>query len=181
MSTSKKCKTKKCGCTDTGLTTQPPCNQNTPSCPDPEACAEVFSGECIRYTGDTIVDSDIQYGDNFNEIAQKLTLMILNPGCTDYTNPFATIFAPLNIMSIAITQTAITIKWDAEPTAINYTFNYRVAGFGPWTSVPLIPLTPFPSQTASGLLPNTDYHFRVDTVNPPNSCFSVTILVKTNP
>lgn len=175
MSNCKKCKTKKCGCTDKGLTTKPPCAQNTLNCPDPEACSETFSGECIRYTGDTIVDNDIQYGDNFNEIIQKLSLMILNPTCTDITS---TCLSTLNVMSTSIGTTSITIKWDTVPTALTFDFKYKLASSLIWTTIPALPTTTL-SQVVTGLVTNTDYHFRVDSNCSSGVCFSLTILVKT--
>lgn len=175
MSTNK-CKTKPCGCEDKGLTTQTPCSQNTPDCPDPEQCAETFSGECIVYTGDTIVDADIQYGDRFNEIVQKLTLMILNPGCMTVG---ATCQSALGVMSIAITTTTASIKWDAVPFATSYVVEYKKPTDLAWLAMPAVFPTPYPSQAIGGLTPNTDYWVRVRTVCPLGSCYSLTILIRT--
>lgn len=176
MSNCKKCKIKNCGCLDKGLTTNPPCEQNTIICPDPEACSETFSGECIRYTGDTIIDNDIQYGDNFNEIVQKLTLMILNPLCSDYIG--GTCLSVLNIRSTSIGTTSITIKWDASSTAVTYDFKYKLASAVIWTTIPALSITTL-SQVVTGLVTNTDYNFRVDSNCVSGVCFSLTILVKT--
>lgn len=180
MHNSKVCKTKPCGCEDQGLHTQPPCEQNTPSCPNPDECAETFSGECIVYTGDTIVDADIQYGDRFNEIVQKLALMILNPNCMDFLTP-GTCYSPLNLMSISVSSTGITVKWDATVGSTFYVPQYKLATAIPWTNLPNVLPTAFPSQVITGLLPATEYHIRIQSVCAPGACFSLTILVKTNP
>jgi len=46
------CKAKKpCGCEDTGLTTPSPCIHDTPECPDPPQCCEIFDSACIQYNG----------------------------------------------------------------------------------------------------------------------------------
>jgi len=170
------CKTKPCGCVDKGLTTQTPCSQNTPDCPDPEQCAETFSGECIVYTGDTIVDANIQYGDRFNEIVQKLTLMILNPGCMDVS---AACQSALGLMSIAITSTTATIKWNAVPLATSYVLEYKEASSLTWLLMPAVFPVPYPGQVIGGLTPNTDYHVRVSTICPSGNCYSLTILIRT--
>lgn len=49
-----KCQTTPCGCEDQGLTTPPTCGQNTPQCPNPNPCAEIFDSNCIIYNGPDI-------------------------------------------------------------------------------------------------------------------------------
>ena len=170
------CKTKPCGCVDKGLTTQTPCSQDTPDCPNPENCAETFSGECIRYTGDTIIDANIQYGDNFNQIVQQLVLMILNPGCMSVNS---TCQSALNLMTISMTTTIATVKWDAVPLATGYVVEYKKPTDLAWTVMPAIFPTAYPSQAISGLTPNTDYYVRVNTTCPVGNCYSLTILIRT--
>jgi len=175
MST-KTCKTKPCGCADAGLTTQSPCSQNTPDCPNPELCAETFSGECIVYTGDTIVDANIQYGDRFNEIIQKLTLMILNPGCMSIASACQ---SALGLMSMAITTVSALVKWDPVPLATSYVVEYKEASAVVWTAMAPVFPGPYPSQAIGILTPNTDYHVRVNTFCPTGNCYSLTILIRT--
>jgi hypothetical protein len=74
------CKTKKCGCLDTGLTTQPPCEHDTPACPNPDPCSETFSDCCVVHDGDGIADLNIQTGDRLCDILQKISLAISNAG-----------------------------------------------------------------------------------------------------
>lgn len=171
-----RCKTKPCGCKDTGLTTNPPCSQNTVDCPNPEQCAETFSGECIIYTGDTIVDPVtgipiIQYGERFNEIAQMLILMITNPSCANNT--------ALNVMTTAITTTTTIIKWNPVLLATSYIVEYKAASSLIWIPMPPIIVPGTTLQAIGGLLPNTDYQVRVQTICPSTTCYSLTILLRT--
>ena len=175
-----KCKKKKCGCGDHGLHTHTPCAQNTPACPAPEECSETFSGECIVYTGDTIVDANIQFGDRFNEIVQKLTLMILNPTCMDFVTP-GTCLSPLNLRSNGITSNGITVNWDATSTAVNYVLEYKLASALSFTATPSIALSAYPTAMVSALTPNTDYHIRIFGTCISGGCYSLTILVRTKP
>lgn len=49
---SETCKAKKpCGCEDTGLTTPSPCEHDTPQCPDPDPCCEIWDAQCVQYNG----------------------------------------------------------------------------------------------------------------------------------
>jgi hypothetical protein len=75
-----RCKTKKCGCIDTGLVTQPPCIHDTPECPNPDPCSETFSDCCVVHDGDGIADLNIQTGDRLCDILQKISLAISNAG-----------------------------------------------------------------------------------------------------
>jgi len=170
------CKTKPCSCLDTGLTTNSPCAQNTPDCPNPELCPETFSGECIVYTGDTILDANIQYGDRFNEIVQKLVLMILNPTCID---PSSTCLSALGVMSTSITSTSATIKWNTVSTAVTYTLEYKLSTAMSWTLVAGIPQTAYPEQIITGLVPNSYYDIRINSICGGGSCYSLTIVILT--
>lgn len=75
-----KCKTKKCGCLDTGLTTPTPCAHDTPECPNPDPCSETFSDCCIVHNGDGIAELNIQTGDRVCDIWQKIALAIAASG-----------------------------------------------------------------------------------------------------
>lgn len=168
------CRTKPCGCNDVALTTKSPCGH--PDCPDPEQCAETFSGECIVYTGDTIVDANIQYGDRFNEIVQKLVLMITNPTCIE---PGSLCQSAIGLMSTSITSTAVNIKWTAVTGAVSYSVEYKTAASLTWTVIAGISPVAYPSQAIINLTPNTDYQIRVSTICESGSCYSLTIQVKT--
>jgi len=168
------CRTKPCGCNDVGLTTQSACGHV--DCPNPEQCAETFSGECIVYTGDTIIDANIQYGDRFNEIVQKLVLMFTNPMCID---PTSSCQSPIGLMSTAITTTAVTVKWLPAPGAISYNLEYKQPSDLSWMVIgPILPV-PTPMQTIINLIPNTDYLIRVTSNCASTTCTSLTIQVKT--
>lgn len=168
------CRTKPCGCTDVGLTTQSPCGH--PDCPNPEKCAETFSGECIVYTGDTIVDVNIQYGDRFNEIVQKLALMITNPSCSQ---PDSTCQSVIGLMSTSITTTSVNIKWNSVPDVISYSIEYKTPASLTWNVISGISPITYPTQSINGLLPNTEYQIKVNTMCSLTSCFSLTILIRT--
>lgn len=166
------CKTKPCGCNDAGLTTNP---AYAADCPNPEACAETFSGECIVYTGDTIIDYDtnlpyVSYGDRFNEIVQMLILLNTNPTCVGS--------AATGLMSTAITTTSISVKWNAVACATGYTVQYSNDGGLSWASISTVP--PVTSLVISALTPGTEYYIRVSTACPiTGSCYSLTIVVTT--
>lgn len=76
----KSCKTKKCGCIDTGLTTPTPCAHDTLECPTPDPCAETFSDCCVIHNGDGIAELNIQTGDRVCDIWQKIALAISAAG-----------------------------------------------------------------------------------------------------
>jgi len=172
-----KCKKKNCGC-EKGITTNTPCVQNTPDCPNPEPCPETFSDECIMHTGDTIVDLDIKKGDRLSDILQKMTLLLTNNGCII---PGAICQSPIGLASTNIYTTSIKLAWDPTPNATTYQVEYKLAAAVTWTlNAPLAQAT-FPVDTIGGLLPNTEYHVRVRAICgiEPVTCTSVTILVKT--
>ena len=169
------CKTKKCGCLDTGLTTPTPCIHDTVECPDPNPCSETFSDQCIIHNGDTIVDLDLQQGDSMDTILQKLTLWLTNPGCID---PGSQCKAVLGLHSITVTPSTIKIGWTSEGTPLSFQVEYKLASALSWTLNPALPITSV-IDTIGNLTPNSDYHIRVNAVCAAGSCYSVTILVKT--
>ncbi len=65
MSDKCKCKTKKCSCGDTALTTPAPCPAST--CIGNE-CPEITDAKCVIYTGDTIEEFGIPTTTNLNSI-----------------------------------------------------------------------------------------------------------------
>lgn len=167
-----RCKTKPCGCNDVGLTTNP---NYSVDCPNPEACAETFSGECIVYTGDTIINYNtdlpyVSYGDRFNEVVQMLILLNTNPSCVGS--------AVTGLMSTAITTTSISVKWNAVACATGYTVEYSNDGGLSWTSISTVP--PVTSLVIPALTPDTEYYIRVLTAcSGPGFCYSLTIVVRT--
>ena len=51
------------------------------NCPDDntcESCKEIIKSQCIKYTGEDLVNLGIKTGDNLNEILLQLNI-ILNP------------------------------------------------------------------------------------------------------
>jgi hypothetical protein len=173
------CKCKKLPCTcEEGLHTQPSCAQDTPECPDPEPCSETFSDCCVVHANDTIVDLDIKQGDRLCDILQKITLLFTNPGCI---LPGAPCLSVLGLMSTSIATTVIKVKWQPSTTAIQYILEYKASTSFTWLLNPAVPLSPNPTDTIGGLLPNTEYDIRIATICTFGICYSVTIRVKTKP
>ena len=149
------CKTKKCGCLDTGLTTPTPCVHDTPECPNPDPCSETFSDCCVIHSGDSIVDIDIPQGEPLCQTLQKLVLYITNPGCI---SSGAACQSALNFHSTLISPITIELAWDTVPTATSYIVEYREISALSWLLNPAVLPAAFPTDTIGGLLPNTSYY-----------------------
>lgn len=167
-----------CGCADKGLTTNPPCAQNTPECPNPDPCPETFSDQCIVHMGDTIVDLDIKKGDRLFDILQKMTLLITNSACI---LPGAVCQSPIGLISTAIYTSSVKLAWGATPNATSYQVEYKLASALTWTLNAPVSQSTYPTDTIMGLTPGTEYHIRVRAICgiEPTTCPSITILVKT--
>ena len=171
------CKTKKCGCEDQGLTTPTPCIHDSLNCPNPDPCAETFSACCTIYTKDTIVDTGINQGDNLCNILQIISLWVTNPLCMD---PAAVCKSIINFFSMVITPTTVTVGWLPNGTPTNYQLEYKLATSPTWLIGPLLSNTVFTSAVG-GLLPNTAYQIRINSICASSNCYSVTIQVLTKP
>lgn len=184
MATCKNCKCdiKKCGCADKAIPVAAPCGQGTVYCPNPEPCAETFSTDCIVYTGDSIIDFDIQKGDRVSAIIQKLVLAITSPGCIDGTG----CQAPIALQTTEIGTTYMKISWLPVDNAFNYTVYWKTPAAGGWTSsVPPVTPSANPEYTILGLTSGQEYYIKVMVQcvavapNPPGYCTSVTISATT--
>lgn len=181
MACCKKCGSNtKCGCKDTALQIPTQFINDPAICPDPEECSELFDMNCICYNGDPIVDLDINPGDRLEEILQKLVLSITNPGCAQFGDPLATCLSVLNLAAGTITDNSITVTWDLEALAINYQLEYKEATATSWLINPLLGPT-IDTDTAGGLLADTEYDLRVNAFCATGSCYSLTIRIKTLP
>lgn len=172
-----KCNTKYCGCADKAILASPPCGQDTLYCPTPEPCAETFSTNCVVYTGDSIVNLDINKGDRMDDVIQKLVLAltggcIATGGCE----------SPIGLKTTYISQTIVKIAWDLSNNSAQYNVEWKLSTSLAWTNVSAaITPSPTPEYTVTGLLPNTTYYLRVKstcTAVPPNPaavCYSVII------
>lgn len=70
-----KCNLSKCGCADSYLTTPPPCP--TPSdCAEAQPCSEVFSAECVLYTGLPITCGDVDVVITNTPISDAITSIV---------------------------------------------------------------------------------------------------------
>jgi len=99
-------------------------------------------------------------------------------GLTISTAPCRSI---LGLHSTSITSSTIELAWLSEISAVSYVVEYKVASAVSWFINPSVPAALNPVDTIGGLLPDTDYHIRVNTICPLGSCYSVTILVRTKP
>ena len=164
-----------CGCIDRGYSTQPPCAQNTPECPNPDPCPETFDSQCIAYMGDTIVDAGINQGDRLTDIIQKLVLMISNPTCFV---PDSTCFSVLSFKSTLVTNNAIALSWIVVGSPSAITVEYKEESAVAWTLTPSLAPTAT-AATLSGLTSETTYLIRVSATCNKGDCYSVTIKVTT--
>lgn len=172
-----KCKNGTCGCEDKGLTTNTPCAQDTPECPNPNPCSETFSDDCVYHTADTILDIDIKQGDNLTRILQKLVLTLTNPACIA---PASACKSAINVHSTKITSTSVKLAWDNNPTAVNgYITEYKLSTSSTWTMNIPVAQSAYPIDTIGGLLADTEYDIRISSLCSAGTCYSVTIRVKT--
>jgi hypothetical protein len=155
------CKNKNCGCQDTGLLTPPPCDPI--GCPGPEACSETFSADCVIYTGPTLPDYKINYGDTVADYLQKLLGASLNTFCYEYIQLFK-----VNTIS----TTSVSFSWEGTDPA-NFRLDYSTDNLN-WTLGSTIIGN---TGTVSGLTTNTTYYFRLAALT--NVCYSLTLEIKT--
>lgn len=86
----------------------------------------------------------------------------------------------LGLHSTAITSSTVALAWLPDPSAVNgYQVEYKLATATSWTLSPAVAQAVNPIDTIGGLLPDTDYHIRVNTRCASGGCYSVTILVRT--
>lgn len=126
------CKTKKCGCTDVGLTTSIACGH--PDCPNGTQCAESFSSDCIVYTGPNIIYNIagglapiITTGMSMSEIAQIFVIWAQ----TDATKR-GDVYLHFNGI---VTSTTIPLAWNPIPGATAYEIHISTAATGPYTLI----------------------------------------------
>jgi hypothetical protein len=87
----------------------------------------------------------------------------------------------LGLHSTSITSSVIKLAWLADSTAVSYQTEYKEATSASWLLNPAIAPNANPVDTIGGLLPNTDYHVRINNICSGGACYSVTILIKTKP
>lgn len=177
MSHTKQCKSKPCGCADTGLTTPTPCIHDSPDCPFPNPCAETFSDCCVIHNGPTIVDSGIMNGDSLCNVMQILTLLATNPTCMQ---DGGTCRSPLALTPGTVTPVSIPVTWTCPIVPTNFQVEYKLTTSLTWLVNPMVAGTVL-TDIVGGLLPNNYYHIRVSALCGASSCYSVTIIVQTKP
>lgn len=166
---------KKCGCKDTPFTTQYLCGNNTQSCTTPEPCPETFSSDCIIYMGDSIVDLNINKGDRFTQIIQKLALFAIMPDCFETGTGCVSV---TNLHSASITTTTVALEWTLQGTPDNVQLEYKKATEVIWTQSALLANTTT-GLTLSNLDTDTLYHIRVGSICSAETCYSLTIEIQT--
>lgn len=162
-----------CGCKSDILSLRPICS--SPECADPEKCSEIFSTDCIVYTGDTILDLGIPKGTRLSDVLQILMNHAVNPGCASPNSPCMSV---VGFHSVNITQTTAKFAWAALIGTLTYQVQYRPVTSNVWL---FNPATAVSFDTIGGLLPNTQYYVKVNTLCGLNSCFSLTLLITTKP
>lgn len=102
--------TKICGCEST-IPLPPPCEQGTPSCPDPEPCSETFSSACVIYQGDDLNCLDIHKDDTVEsaiETMGKALSVLTCPTCT-YVIDLVQVVTPAPVVTIDINSTVYSL------------------------------------------------------------------------
>ena len=171
-----------CGCQDHGLPT--PCGYTDCTDPTVERCAEVICAECVTWCGPTTVIGDdgvkivINNGERLDSIVQKLVL-VLSMGLGPCTSNDV-LHAPYNIYTGSITNSSVTLVWNQESSlATNIIIAYEDVNVPGWTFLPGISPGLF-TYTITGLLPGTEYRFRVDAEDATaNLCKSVEVYATT--
>lgn len=170
-----KCRNKKkCGCADSPLTTPTSCNTNPP-CTNGDPCSESFAAECVKYTGNSIVDLGITYGDSMESVIQRLGVFAIYPGCA---TPDSGCQSALGVKTSSIGATSSTIKWEAVDVAIKYQVEYRLATAVSWASSPEVVAVldqEIYSDAIAGLTPNSLYYVRINTTCTAGNCYSLII------
>jgi hypothetical protein len=175
-----------CGCQDHGLTT--PCSYTDCVDPTTERCTEVTCAECVTWCGPTseIENGDgdtfvIQAGERLDSILQRIMHVLaagLNP-CTSSNGQPTGLYAVQNIYFGAITANSITIVWGGEgPGVTELSVLHDTATPTGWTTS--LPITPGVfNYTITGLVPATEYKFRIDTTDGASNCKSIIVYAKT--
>lgn len=162
---------KPCGCKDTYNTTVNPCD--LPACPTPNPCSETFSTDCAIYTGDHIVDLDIQYGDPLSTVIQKFALLFTNSGCALPTAPCQ---SAVGFNSTQVTGTTIKLVWLAAINATSYQVQFKKKTDTTWTLNPSVTTL---YDTVGNLSLDTEYYVRVNSICNGGTCTSLTLSITT--
>jgi hypothetical protein len=164
-----------CGCGDNVILSKNPDAQSVPECDLDDQCSEAFDGKCLSYTGDAIVNAGIAKGMSFNDIVQKLVLLMVYPACN---YPSSTGKGAVGFYSKKIQQTTISFKWAAVPSVTSYQVQYRLPSSLTWTANPVVTTL---TDTIAGLSANTTYYVKLVTIVNAVSCESVTLEITTKP
>ena len=170
---------KPCGCADPALTN--PCSYTDCSVGS-ERCADITCAECVSYCGTSFqVGAEsavikIETGDRLDSIIQKFALMI-SQGVGSCTSDDLH-HAPYNIYATGITNTGVTVLWNAESTLTTSIGVWANSGAG-YVLVDTVAPTVLQS-IVTGLTPATNYKIKlISTDSIGATCNSVEILITT--
>lgn len=162
---------KPCGCGQNVYSQNAPCSSGYPSCENPEPCSETFGGACVPYTGETIVNLNIEKGARMDEILQRLVGVITNPGCNYPDSPCKSPIVALK----KTTNSTIALIWGSTGAA-TYQVSYRLDTSTTWIYNTATDAT---TDTIGGLAANSTYHVRVSSLCSSEACFSVILSITT--
>lgn len=175
------CKTKKCGCLDTGLTTPSPCACDKFVCPTPDPCPETFSDCCVIHVGPSIEELGISTGESLCRIFEIMALKLTSPQCVG-ADKICQSVQGLNILLIS--TSTVKLSWVTMGTPSFFTVMYKEVSALTWFVNS--PVTGNLTQdTIGGLLPNTEYLIKVIanctgiSPTPSTTCQSITTKIKT--
>lgn len=166
-----------CGCKDGPLTTTPgcPCPPDS-NCMVPSKCAEFVDSACVFYNDASILDIGIEQGTSFQEVIQKLTLLLTNPNCA---LPGSSCLSTFNVYPYSIGSSSIAIAWAPSPTSVNYQVEYKNVTATLWSVLPLQAANSPLTAVISPLIPGITYLIRVNTFCSSGNCYSVTLKITT--
>jgi Fibronectin type III domain len=89
-------------------------------------------------------------------LTDVLPALDVNNGCTPL--PLPALAAPGGVTATAVSDTEVTVTWNAVPGATGYVVQYRASGTTAWTDRAEVTAT---TDTVTGLTAGTTYQFRV--------------------
>lgn len=142
-------------------------------CPGAEPCEELAAVGCVNYTGDSIVEANIQTGERLDETLQKVLVgMVSGLSCIHPTLSCITA-----LKSTAITKDSISLKWKKAASISAATLQYKTEAATSWSTMTVTADT---TKQITGLLANTKYLVKITTTAAGSiNCSSVTLAITT--
>jgi hypothetical protein len=169
----KDCKRKRpCGCSDKFLESLPSCNRV--ECSNGEPCSEVFSAECIVYTGNALPEFGINNGDRLNIVLEKMLLFVSGECVSSNCDCFPVVGLQTNV----INAQDVTLIW-INNTSTSFELEYKEVDELAWNILAVSSNNPIVSYTLGNLTSDTEYEVRVRSICDSGSATSLTIRFKT--